>query len=280
MKEGSVNVPKLEQELSSLWQVLSGMGSVLIAYSGGVDSSLLLRVALDVSGQERVLAAMAVGPLWPASEQRRAIELADEMGARLLQVPGPDLAHPAFAEHPPERCYLCKHEIFSRLLRLARDRGLAWVADGANRGDLEEHRPGRRALEELGIRSPLLEAGLGKEEIRALARELRLPNWQQPARACLATRIPFGTPVTVEALRRIERAEEVLSVLGFRDYRAREHGPLLRLEVSPSEFPRALSLREMLLERLRPLGYAYITLDLVGLCRGSMEVARNGGSHG
>ncbi len=258
----------IDAKLAALETILHSMGRVAIGYSGGVDSALLLKVALEALGRENVLAVMAVAPIWPADEQRRAAQMAREMGAKVQTVHAPDISQPAFAEHLPDRCYFCKRDIFAQVSRVAKEEGFPWVADGTNRDDLGEERPGLRALREMGVRSPLAEAGLTKEEIRALARYLDVPVWDAPARACLATRIPFGTPVTEERLRLAEAAERVVADLGFREYRCRLHGDLIRLELPPEEFPRALDVRWRLTAELHRLGFRHVTLDLDGFRRG------------
>ncbi len=257
----------LDAKLTSLKQTLRSLGSVAIGYSGGVDSALLLRVALETLGSENVLAVMATAPIWPADEQERAIRMAQEMGTEVRTVQAPDITQPAFARHLPDRCYFCKLDIFSHVIRAAKDAGFRWAADGTNLDDLGEDRPGIRALRELGVRSPLAEAGLTKSDVRALARELGLPVWDAPARACLATRIPFGTPVTEERLRLAEAAERAIAGLGFREYRCRLHGDLVRLELPPEEMPRALEMRERIASEMHRIGFKYVALDLDGMRR-------------
>ena len=256
-----------ENKLAPLMDVIRPMGNVAIGYSGGVDSALLLRVALEALGSENVLAVMAVAPIWPADEQEHAIRMAQEMGADIRTVQAPDISQPAFSRHLPNRCYFCKLDIFSHVIRAAKDAGFRWIADGTNLDDLDEDRPGLLALRELGVRSPLAEAGLTKSDVRALARDLGLPVWDAPARACLATRIPFGTPVTEERLRLAEAAERVIASLGFREYRCRLHGNLVRLELPPDELPHALDLRERIASELHRVGFEYVTLDLNGMKR-------------
>jgi len=258
----------IDAKLAALEALLRSMGRVAIGYSGGVDSALLLKAALEALGRENVLAVMAVAPIWPSDEQQRAMQIARDMGAEVRTVQAPDISQPAFAEHLPDRCYFCKRDIFAQVIRVAEEEGFSWVADGTNLDDLEEDRPGLRALRELGVRSPLAEAGLTKGDVRALARELGVPVWDAPARACLATRIPFGTPVTEERLRLAEAAERVVAGLGFEDYRCRLHGDLVRLELPPEELPRAIEIRDRLVAGLRGLGFRHVTLDLDGFRRG------------
>ena len=254
-----------ETKLALLMDVFRPMERVAIGYSGGVDSALLLRIALETLGRENVLAVMAVAPIWPTDEQERAIHMAREMGAEVRTVQAPDISQPAFARHLPNRCYFCKLDIFSHVIRAAKDAGFRWIADGTNLDDLGEDRPGLRALRELGVRSPLAEAGLTKSDVRALAHEFSLPVWDAPARACLATRIPFGTPVTEDRLRLAEAAERAIAGLGFREYRCRLHGDLVRLELPPDELPRALEMRERITSEMHRLGFRHVTVDLDGL---------------
>lgn len=264
-------------KLDLLKRILGEMESVLVAYSGGVDSTFLLKVALDVLG-ERVLAVTAKSPIHPASESDAAGELARRLGARHLFVQSHPLADPEFTHNPPERCYLCKRALFSRLKALAEEHGLRAVVEGSNYDDLSEHRPGLKALREVGVRSPLAEAGFTKAEIRSLSKRIGLPTWDKPAQACLATRFPYGEELTLEKLKRVEEAEESLHSLGFRQLRVRNHGSLARVEVSKGEMARLLESAACVVARLKELGYTYVTLDLEGYRSGSMdEILRRGG---
>ncbi len=263
---------ELKHKHDTLRTILAETGGLVIAYSGGVDSSLLLKVAVDVLG-DRALAVTATSPTYPSHEVDEAIRLADELGARYRIISTSELEMETFAANPPDRCYHCKTELFRKLLDIAREEGLRVVADGANVDDTGDYRPGHRAAAELGIRSPLIEAGLGKADIRALSHELGLPTWNKPSFACLASRFPYGDRITEEKLARVAAAEHVLHDLGFTQLRVRHHGDIARIEVEPSEFAKIIQdgNRERIVCALRELGYLYVTLDLTGYRMGSMN---------
>lgn len=262
----------VSSKYAMLRKSLADMGSLLVAFSGGVDSTFLLKAAHDVLG-DRVRAVTATSPTFPLSEFRRAAELADMIGVPRIVVESNELEIPGFAGNPRERCYFCKKELFRLCLQKAAELGLAFVADGSNTDDLGDFRPGRRAAMELGIRSPLLEAGLSKEEIRALSRELGLPTWDKQPYACLASRFPYGTEITAERLGRIERCEEFLKESGFRTFRVRFHNETARVEVGRDEIPRFLDeqLRVSVTRFFKAEGFTYVSLDLEGYRTGSMN---------
>jgi uncharacterized protein len=265
---------RLDEKLTVLREILLGMENVLVAYSGGVDSTFLLWAALDALGPEQTLAVTGSVPIFSRQEQKAAAAMARWMKAPHRFVPTGQLEDERFVQNPPQRCYLCKREIFSRLTKVAQEEGLAWVIEGSNLDDRDEYRPGAQAAREMGVRSPLEEAGLTKAEIRALSRQAGLPTWDHPAQTCLVTRFPYGAPITTEGLAQVEAAETLLREMEFGELRVRHHGPIARIEVVAEDIARLAQpeTARRVVAGLRELGYLYVTLDLEGYRRGSLDV--------
>lgn len=271
---------KAEVKLGMLKGMIAEMDSVLIAYSGGTDSTLLLKVALDIL-RGNVLAVTARAPIFPLLELTAAEEMAHQLGARHLFVETGVLDDACFSSNPPDRCYICKRGLFLRLKELTREYGLTEIVEGSNQDDLGKNRPGFRAAQEIAVRSPLAEVGLSKAEVRLIAQEMGLPIWNKPAQACLVTRFPYGERLTPEKLKRVERAEAFLRSLGLRQLRVRSHGALARIEVPKGDMARLLSERFLeIVDKLKGLDYTYITLDLEGYRTGSMDEMLNEGRYG
>ena len=246
------------------------LGSMLVAYSGGIDSTLLAFASHAVLG-DRCAAVLASSDMYPEGEVAAARALAEQLGFRLLEVETYELADPSFTANTPERCYHCKLELFGLLARVADVEGLEWVADGSNADDLSDFRPGRRAAQEMHVVSPLADAGLTKAEIREVARELGLPNWNKPSMACLASRFPYGERITDDGLSRVNAAENAVRALGIGQFRVRAHGPVARIEVAPSELDGAWARRQEIAAAVREAGFAYAAIDLDGYRTGSMN---------
>jgi uncharacterized protein len=256
--------------------LVRSLGSAVVAFSGGVDSSVVLALAVEQLGADGVLAVTSRSETYVEEELREATRLAERLGAEHCVIETRELDIPGFSSNPPDRCYHCKAELFGRMLDIAGDRGFAAVVDGANLDDRGDHRPGIDAADELGVRHPLMESGLRKDAVRALARELGLPNWDKPAMACLSSRFPYGEPITRERLDMVARAEAFLRGAGYRQLRVRHHGITARIEV-PKEQVAGLAadedLRVELVSHLKNIGYRYVTLDLEGFRSGSMNEA-------
>ena len=264
------------QRIDECRGILRSLGRVVVAFSAGVDSTFLLALATETLGAGNVLAAMGVSPSLGRRERRQGRGLAERIGTGLVEVETAELADPNYASNPPERCYYCKQDLFQRLTALAGERGFDAVVSGANADDRGDFRPGLLAGERLGVRSPLLDAGLTKDEIRAASREMGLETWDKPAMACLASRVPYGEAITPAKLGRIEQAEDALKDLGFGQCRVRDHGSLARIEVPAGDIAKAVEQRQTLVASLESLGYTYVTLDLRGFRSGSMnEVIAN-----
>jgi uncharacterized protein len=269
--------PGLDERWARLQEIVRGLGRVLVAYSGGVDSALMLKVCREVLGKDAVLGVLAQSESLAARELESAQAVAAQLDAPLRIIQTEELSNPDYAANPANRCYFCKQTLFNDLAPLAQAEGYTTIVDGFNADDVGDHRPGRQAAREHGVRSPLHEAGLTKADIRALARRLGVPVWNKPALACLSSRIPYGTPVTAEALAQIDAAETLLRDLGFAQVRVRHYGEqrLARIEVDPALLPQlvAPALRDQVVSGLKALGYRFVTIDLAGYRAGSLNDA-------
>lgn len=265
-------VGAIEDKLRRLREIIRPLGRVLVAFSGGTDSTLLLKVAYDVLGDD-ALAVTAVSPSLARADLEETIELAAHIGAPHRLIETDEVEDANYAANPANRCYFCRAIVHDEFLELAEQEGYDYILDGTNLDDMGDFRPGQKATKERGVRTPLKDAGLTKRDVRVLARHLGLPNWNKPAAACLSSRIPYGARVTVEALRQIDAAELALRELGFRQLRVRHHDDLARIEVAPDKLERVLARREEIVRRLKGAGYTYVTLDLLGYRTGSLNEA-------
>ncbi len=258
------------KKLDSLKKIIKDTGGAVVAFSGGVDSTFLLKVASEVLG-DKVIAVTANSETYPKRELEEAELFARTQGIKHIVIETLELEIAGFADNPPDRCYYCKHELFSKLIGIAKDNGMGFVLDGSNFDDGNDYRPGMLAAKELGVISPLKEAQLTKEEIRELSRELGLSTWDKPSFACLSSRFPYGTKITPEKLAVIAEAEDFIRGLGFRELRVRHHDTIARIEVAKADLGRIITFADEITKKLKSLGFIYVTLDLSGYKTGSMN---------
>jgi pyridinium-3,5-biscarboxylic acid mononucleotide sulfurtransferase len=260
------------EKMDRLKKVIEKYGKLLIAFSGGVDSSFLLAVSREVL-KDNLLAVTGVSSIHPEEEIKNAVRLAESLGVMHIVHPSREMSLTEFLENNEKRCYFCKKSLIEDLIKIGSDRGFSHIAHGANLDDLADYRPGLKAADESGVKSPLIEAGLTKEDIRLLSRKIGLETWNKPAQPCLATRLPYGTPITVETLKKVDQAEKILEALGISISRVRHHGEVARIEVFNEDFKLIFKEdnRKLILDEFRKIGYLYIALDLEGYRQGSMN---------
>lgn len=265
---------RLEEKYENLKKYIKELGSAVIAFSGGVDSTFLAKVCKDVLN-DSCLAVTATSSTYPEREFKEALELAKEIGIRHKIIKSEELEIEGFSKNPIDRCYYCKSELFSKLKKVADDEGIEYVLDGTNADDTGDFRPGRRAAKELGVKSPLLECGFTKDDIREMSKRLGLPTWNKPAYACLSSRFPYGQEITSEKLSMVEKSEEYLLNLGFVGFRVRHHGDIARIELNPDQINMMLdeNIRKKVVSKLKEIGFKYVSLDLEGYRTGSMNEA-------